>query len=46
MKFFIEIGHPANVHYFKNFIFKINELGHSVIVIARDSDVTFSVKER
>lgn len=45
MKFFIEIGHPANVHYFKNFIFKIKELGHSVIVIARDSDVTFSLLE-
>lgn len=45
MKFFIEIGHPANVHYFKNFIFKMQEIDHTVVVIARDSDVTFSLLE-
>ncbi|MFW5804449.1 MAG: DUF354 domain-containing protein, partial [bacterium] len=35
MKILIDIGHPAHVHYFKNFITKMSQKGHSFIVIAR-----------
>ena len=43
MKIFIDIGHPAHVHYFKNFIWIMQEKGHSVFISARDKEVTFSL---
>lgn len=35
----IDIGHPAHVHYFKNFLKKLTELGHSFKIVARDKEV-------
>ena len=43
MKFFIDIGHPAHVHYFKYLINKLEKRGHSVFVSARDKDVTIEL---
>ena len=43
MKILIDIGHPAHVHYFRNFINLISKKGHEVIVCARDKDVTISL---
>jgi len=43
MKVFIDIGHPAHVHYFKNFIRLMEQKGHSVVVMARDKEVTFQL---
>jgi len=40
MKIFIDIGHPAHVHYFKNFIKIMNEKGARFFITARDKDVT------
>ena len=34
MKILIDIGHPAHVHYFKNFIFKMILSGNQVKLIA------------
>ncbi|MFO7526788.1 MAG: DUF354 domain-containing protein [Ignavibacteriaceae bacterium] len=43
MRIFIDIGHPAHVHYFRNFI-KIMELkGHNFLIIARDKEVTLNL---
>ena len=42
MKIFIDIGHPAHVHYFKNFIKQAQANGHDVFVSARDR---YPVKE-
>jgi len=42
MKIFIDIGHPAHVHYFKNFIKIMTKEGHKVFVSARDR---YPVKE-
>lgn len=39
MKIFIDIGHPAHVHYFRNFLKKMQEKGHQVKVTARDKEV-------
>ncbi|GMQ27757.1 DUF354 domain-containing protein [Algoriphagus confluentis] len=39
MNFFIDINHPAHVHYFKNLIFKLKEEGHSVFVSNRKSQL-------
>ncbi|MDP2365763.1 MAG: DUF354 domain-containing protein [Ignavibacteria bacterium] len=43
MRILIDIGHPAHVHYFRNFI-KIMELNeHDFLIIARDREVTHSL---
>lgn len=42
MKIFIDIGHPAHVHYFKNFIKIMKEDGNDIFVSARDR---YPVKE-
>ena len=43
MKILIDIGHPAHVHYFRNFIRLMNNNGHSFMIIARDKEVTHSL---
>ena len=36
----IDIGHPAHVHYFRNFIKVMKKRGHEFLITARDKDVT------
>jgi predicted glycosyltransferase len=43
MKILIDIGHPAHVHYFKNFIWIMQEKGHTVHIVARDKEVAFKL---
>jgi predicted glycosyltransferase len=43
MKIFIDIGHPAHVHYFKNFIRLMEERRHSFFITARDKEVSFQL---
>jgi len=43
MRIFIDIGHPAHVHYFKTFIKLMSEKGHEFYVSARDKEVTFKL---
>ena len=43
MKILIDIGHPAHVHYFKNFIWDMQGKGHVIHIIARDKEVAFSL---
>ncbi len=38
MKIFLDIGHPAHVHYFKNFIRLMMEKGHHFAITARDKE--------
>jgi uncharacterized protein len=38
MKIFIDIGHPAHVHYYKNFIRIMQNRGHSFFITARDRE--------
>ncbi|MEM4260581.1 MAG: DUF354 domain-containing protein [Candidatus Woesearchaeota archaeon] len=40
MRIFIDIGHPAHVHYFRNFIKIMKERGHKFFITARDKEVT------
>ena len=40
MKIMIDIGHPAHVHYFKNFIKILEKKGYKFCVIARNKEVT------
>ncbi len=40
MKILVDIGHPAHVHFYKNFIRRMEERGHKFLITARDKDVT------
>ena len=40
MKILIDIIHPANVHYFKHFIFEMRSKEHEIFITARDKDVS------
>jgi uncharacterized protein len=39
VRFLIDIGHPAHVHLFKNFIFEMKEKGNEVIVTCKDQTI-------
>jgi hypothetical protein len=41
MRIFIDIGHPAHVHYFKNFIKIMENQGHTFFVSARERSIIF-----
>lgn len=43
MKILIDIGHPAHVHYFKNFIWIMTKKGHKFHVTARNKEVVFDL---
>lgn len=40
MNFFIDIGHPAHVHYFRNFIKLMSQKGHEFFVTAREKEIS------
>ncbi len=40
MKIFIDIGHPAQFHFFRNFINLMIKKGHEFFITARNKDVT------
>lgn len=40
MKIFVDIGHPAHVHYFRNFIKIMQSKGHTFFISARDKEVS------
>ncbi len=40
MRILIDIGHPGHVHFYKNFIWKMQENGHNILVTNREKDVT------
>lgn len=43
MKIIVDIGHPAHVHLFKNFIWKMEERGHKMLVTATRKDVSIEL---
>jgi len=43
MKILIDIGHPAHVHYFRNFIGLMTKKGHQFHITSRDKEVTFDL---
>jgi len=43
MKILIDIGHPAHVHYFRNFIEQMSKDGHEFHITSRDKEVTFDL---
>lgn len=45
MKILVDMGHPAHVHFFKNFIREMKERGHEFVVTVRDKDVSLQLLE-
>ena len=43
MKILIDIGHPAHVHYFKNFIKIMKKNGHEFLITARSKKIIFDL---
>lgn len=43
MKIVVDINHPAHVHYFKNFIWKMTERGHNILTTASEKDVSYKL---
>jgi predicted glycosyltransferase len=45
MRLLIDIFHPSNVHFFKNFMWQMQQRGHQVLVAAKDKDVNLKLLE-
>lgn len=43
MKILINIGHPAHVHFFKNFIWIMNQKGHELFINTIDKEITLNL---
>jgi predicted glycosyltransferase len=43
MKILIDLGHPAHIHYFKNFAYIMQSKGHEFAFVARDKEVLHSL---
>jgi uncharacterized protein len=43
MKIIFDIGHPAHVHYFRNLISILKNRGNSILIIARNKDVSLEL---
>jgi len=46
MKILIDIGHPAHLHYFRNFAMNLLDKGNQVVFVTRDKDVTLKLFEK
>lgn len=45
MRILIDIGHPAHVHFFKNFIQEMRGKGHKILITARKKDVSLELMD-
>lgn len=46
MKILIDLGHPAHIHYFRNFISQMQARGHEFLLVARDKEVLHELLQR
>ena len=46
MKILIDIGHPGQVHYFKNAISILKKNGHEILIVARDREYVFDLLDK
>ncbi|MCU4742811.1 DUF354 domain-containing protein [Natronoglomus mannanivorans] len=45
MKILVQIGHPAHVHFYKNFIWDFQSKGHQVKILTKDKDIAIDLLE-
>lgn len=43
MRVIVDIGHPAHVHFFKNFIWEMEKKNHTVLITARDKEISLNL---
>jgi len=43
MRILVDIGHPGHVHFFKNFIREMERRGHSILITARNKEITLDL---
>ena len=43
MRILIDMGHPGHVHFFKNFIWEMERKGHTVLITARNKEITLDL---
>jgi len=43
LKILVKMGHPAHVHFFKNFFMEMERAGHEVLLCATDKDVAIEL---
>lgn len=43
MRIIVDIGHPAHVHLFKNFIWQMERRGHEILITATEKDITIDL---
>lgn len=46
MRILIDIGHPAHVHYFRNFIRILENKGHKIAITTRDKEITLYLLDK
>ncbi len=46
MKVVVDINHPAHVHFFKNFIWEMEERGHKVVITASQKDLAYNLLQK
>lgn len=43
MRILVDIGHPAHVHFFKHFVWNMQEKGHEIMICATDKEVALKL---
>lgn len=43
MRILVDIGHPAHIHLFKNFIWQMQKKGHKFLITSRDKECTLQL---
>ena len=43
MRIFIDINHPAHVHFFKNLVWEMQGRGHEFFISSRDKEVALNL---
>jgi len=46
MKMLIDIGHPAHVHLFKNYIWEMEKRGHEILITARKKEISLDLLDK
>jgi len=41
MKIIVDVNHPADVHFFKNFIWEMEKRGHSILITASRKEISY-----
>jgi predicted glycosyltransferase len=46
MRIVVDIGHPAHVHLFKNFVWEMERRGHELLATARNKETTSDLLDK